>query len=68
MTLYALGTKDGVFAIWRSEDKGQSWVRLNDAKHEYNRMFRCIAGDKNVFGRVYVGIDGRGIVYGTPEK
>ncbi len=68
MTLYALGTKDGAFAIWQSVDSGQSWVRLNDGEHEYSRMFRCIAGDKNVFGRVYVGIDGRGIIYGEPKK
>jgi photosystem II stability/assembly factor-like uncharacterized protein len=68
LTLYALGTKDGAFAIWQSVNQGQSWVRLNDAKHEYDRMFRCIAGDKNIFGRVYVGIDGRGAVYGEPKK
>ena len=67
LTLYALGTKEGTFAIWQSVDMGKSWVRLNDAKHEYSRMFRCIAADKNVFGRVYIGIDGRGIVYGEPK-
>ena len=68
MTLYAIGDKDGVSAIWRSEDNGQSWVRVNDARHEYGRVWRCIAADKNVFGRVYVGTDGRGIVYGEPEQ
>jgi xyloglucan-specific exo-beta-1,4-glucanase len=68
LTLYAIGDKDGVSAIWRSEDNGQSWLRLNDARHEYSRVWRCIAGDKNVFGRVYVGTDGRGIVYGEPRK
>ena len=67
-TLYAIGTKDGVSAIWRSEDEGQSWLRLRDARHEYSRVWRCIAADKNIFGRVYVGTDGRGIVYGEPEK
>jgi hypothetical protein len=67
MTLYAIGDKDGVSAIWRSEDVGKSWVRLNDEYHEYSRVWRCIAADKNVFGRVYVGTDGRGIVYGEPR-
>jgi photosystem II stability/assembly factor-like uncharacterized protein len=67
MALYAIGAKDGVSAIWRSEDNGRSWVRVNDARHEYSRVLRCIAADKNVFGRVYVGTDGRGIVYGEPR-
>ena len=68
MTLFAIGSKDGVTAIWRSTDSGQSWVRVNDAAHEYNRALRCIAADKNVFGRVYVGTDGRGIIYGEPRQ
>jgi xyloglucan-specific exo-beta-1,4-glucanase len=28
--------------------------------------FRVIAGDPRVFGRVYVGTDGRGVFYGEP--
>jgi len=68
LALYAIGTRDGNAAIWRSTDNGASWTRVNDAHHEYNRAFRCIAADKNVFGRVYVGTDGRGIVYGEPAK
>ena len=68
MTLYAIGTKDDVSAIWRSEDGGQAWTRVNDARHEYDRVWRSIAADKNIFGRVYVGTDGRGIVYGEPAQ
>jgi len=65
--LFAIGTQDGVRAIWRSDDAGRSWLRVNDARHEYGRTFRCIAGDPRVFGRVYVGTDGRGILYGEPR-
>jgi xyloglucan-specific exo-beta-1,4-glucanase len=65
--LYALGVKAGTYAIWRSDDEGASWIRINDRRHEYGRRFRCIAGDPRVFGRVYVGTDGRGIVYGEPQ-
>ena len=66
--LYALGTKSGRFAIWRSSDEGASWLRINDARHQYGQRFRCIAGDPRVFGRVYVGTDGRGIVYGRRRR
>jgi xyloglucan-specific exo-beta-1,4-glucanase len=41
-----------------------TWLRLNDDQHEYGRRYRVIAGDPRIFGRVYVGTDGRGIVYG----
>ncbi|PLR25049.1 hypothetical protein SGCZBJ_12485 [Caulobacter zeae] len=65
--LFAIGRKDGVRAIWRSDDEGKSWVRVNDGRHEYGRRFRCLAADMRVYGRVYVGTDGRGIVYGEPS-
>lgn len=66
--LFAIGSMGNLRAIWRSDDRGATWLRVNDARHEYGRAFRCIAGDPRVFGRVYVGTDGRGIVYGQPAK
>lgn len=67
-TLYAIGTRDEMRAIWRSDDEGMTWLRLNDDRHEYGRRYRVIAGDAQVFGRVYVGTDGRGILVGEIER
>jgi hypothetical protein len=64
--LFAIGQRGDLRAIWRSDDEGHRWLRINDARHEYGRRFRCIAGDPRVFGRVYVGTDGRGILYADP--
>lgn len=64
--LFAIGRRGELRAVWRSDDGGRAWIRVNDAAHEYGRRFRCIAGDPRVFGRVYVGTDGRGILYGEP--
>ena len=64
--LFAIGTQGEVRGVFRSDDKGRSWIRVNDARHEYGRRFRAIAGDPRVFGRVYVATDGRGVVYGEP--
>jgi len=68
MALYAIAAKGAETAIWQSLNNGESWTRINDTHHEYFRAFRRIAADKNVFGRVYVATDGRGIVMGDPSK
>jgi photosystem II stability/assembly factor-like uncharacterized protein len=66
--MYCLGTLDGVKAVWRSDDRGASWIRINDDQHQWGTRFRSIAADRRIFGRVYVGTDGRGILYGTPDN
>jgi xyloglucan-specific exo-beta-1,4-glucanase len=67
-TFFAIGTRGALTAIWRSDDAGASWSRINDAEHEYGRRFRVVAGDPRVSGRVYVGTDGRGVFYGEPAQ
>ena len=57
----ANGSRKGVY---RSDDMAVSWVRINDDQHQWGNRFRCIAGDPRLYGRVYVGTDGRGILYG----
>lgn len=64
--LFAIGSREALKAIWRSDDASASWIRVNDAQHEYGRSFQILSGDPRVFGRVYVGAGGRGILYGTP--
>jgi photosystem II stability/assembly factor-like uncharacterized protein len=66
--LFTIAWSNQLRGVFRSDDAGRRWVRVNDDGHEYGRKFRCIAGDPRVFGRVYVGTDGRGIVYGEPAK
>ena len=65
-TLFAIGTRGSVRGIFRSDDRGSSWSRINDDQHEYGRRFRAVAGDPRIPGRVYVATDGRGILYGDP--
>lgn len=66
--LFAIGTLGNLKAIWRSDDAGHNWARINDDQHQYGTRFRCISGDPRVFGRVYIGTDGRGILYADPVK
>ncbi len=64
--VFAFGTMNGQKAIWRSDDAAKSWMRINDDQHQYGTRYRCIAADPRVFGRVYIGTDGRGVLYGAP--
>jgi hypothetical protein len=53
--------------LYRSDDEGATWVRINDAQHQWGRC-DCLAGDPRIYGRVYVGTFGRGAVYGDIAK
>jgi xyloglucan-specific exo-beta-1,4-glucanase len=61
--VFLVGTVDGVTGVFRSDDAGESWVRINDDAHQYGNMGDALAADPNVFGRVYLGTNGRGIFY-----
>ena len=68
MALYAVAQVAGVRGIFRSIDAGQTWVRINDDQHQYGRAGdTAITGDPRIFGRVYFGTNGRGIVYGDGQ-
>jgi hypothetical protein len=50
----------GVRGVFRSDDGGASWVRINDDGHQYGNAGSAISGDPRVYGRVYLGTNGRG--------
>ncbi|WP_410770781.1 X2-like carbohydrate binding domain-containing protein [Fontibacillus sp. BL9] len=64
MALYTSAKIDGVRGIFRSDDAGASWIRINDDQHQYASTNSVITGDPRIYGRVYVGTNGLGIVYG----
>jgi hypothetical protein len=61
--IYLAGKVYDLYGIFRSVDKGNSWIRINSDRNQYLGI-RALAADANVFGRVYIGTSGRGIVYG----
>ncbi len=65
--LYTSAKIDGERGIFRSDDAGRHWVRVNDDRHQYAFTGQVITGDPRVYGRVYLGTNGRGVVYGEPE-
>lgn len=65
--LYLTGqTRSGAGGVFRSDDAGQTWVRINDDAHQYGYSGQEVTGDPRIYGRVYMGTNGRGILYGDP--
>lgn len=61
------GTVGAARGFFRSDDAGRTWVRVNDDQHQYGNV-TVINGDSRVFGRLYVGTNGRGILYAEPAE
>jgi photosystem II stability/assembly factor-like uncharacterized protein len=61
--MYLVGVVGGGRGVFRSTNEGTSWVRINDGEHQYGWIGQTITGDPRVFGRVYLGTNGRGILY-----
>ncbi|WP_159944193.1 MULTISPECIES: cellulose binding domain-containing protein [unclassified Nocardiopsis] len=64
--VYTSSKIDGVRGIFRSDDAGGTWTRINDDDHQWGWTGSVVTGDPNVYGRAYIGTNGRGIVYGDP--
>ncbi|HXN32315.1 MAG TPA: xyloglucanase [Polyangiaceae bacterium] len=64
--LYLAGAANGVSGVYRSDDQAATWQRIDDPQHQYGTI-NCVTGDPRVYGRVYLGTGGRGILYGDPQ-
>ena len=61
--VFIVGHVAGVEGLFRSDDGGSRWVRISDPAHGYGEI-RTLSGDPRIYGRVYFGTGGRGILYG----
>jgi hypothetical protein len=60
--VYVVGTINGVWGVWRSDDAGANWTRINDDATRFAGI-GVMAADQNIYGRVYVSGNGRGVLY-----
>ncbi len=65
-TVFAIGRVNGRPGVFRSTDEGRNWSQINDAKTGFGTMME-IEGDPRVFGRVYLGTNGRGVLVAEPR-
>ena len=64
--LYLSGKIGGEVGLFRSEDSGKNFLRINDDDHQFGGSF-LIIGDPRVAGRVYVAGSGRGVLVGEAK-
>jgi photosystem II stability/assembly factor-like uncharacterized protein len=65
--IYLLGTINQLHARYRSDDAGQTWIRIDDDQHQFATADTpMIIGDPRIYGRVYITTGGRGVIYGDP--
>lgn len=65
--LYLMGTVGGVRGVFRSNDAGARWTRINDDRHQWGGAGQSITGDPRVYGRVFLSSNGRGILWGEEQ-
>ncbi|HUI30176.1 MAG TPA: T9SS type A sorting domain-containing protein [Candidatus Acidoferrales bacterium] len=61
--LYLWGIVNGILGIFRSDNSGATWTRINDDGHQFGYLL-YVTGDPRVYGRCYISSEGRGILYG----
>ncbi|MFI5472254.1 1,4-beta-glucanase [Streptomyces cacaoi] len=66
--VYQVGSTEAITAVYRSDDGAQTWVRINDDRHQWGWIGATIAADPRIHGRVYIATNGRGIQYGEPVR
>jgi hypothetical protein len=62
--IYAVGTGSAGYGIYRSIDSANTWTMISNPQQLYAYIV-TIVGDQQVFGRVYLATNGRGIPYGS---
>jgi hypothetical protein len=48
----------------RLDRRGRNRQRINDGAHQWSWTGKAISGDPEVYGRVYIATNGRGLIYG----
>jgi hypothetical protein len=63
-TVFAMGTYEGEYGIYRSTDEGETWVAIGKYPLGLFDKPVCAAGDWDTFGRLYLGFGGNSWIYG----
>jgi len=63
--VFLWGKVEGQEGLWRSDDSGENWVRVNSPDQQFGTL-RAIAGDMLEPDTLYLAPHGRGLMVGVP--
>ena len=66
--LYLYGKTANEDGIFRSVDLGETWEKISNAQTAVGGDPNCMEGDRQTFGTVYIGTNGRGFYVGEEKK
>jgi hypothetical protein len=66
--MYIRGWAGGENGTFRSDDGAANWVRIDDPARPINDFCQTLGASRQVYGRVYVGTNGRGIFYNMGQE
>jgi photosystem II stability/assembly factor-like uncharacterized protein len=61
-----IGTAEHQQGLFRSDDAGESFRRIDDERHRYGAL-QAMAADPLEHGTVYLAPRGRGVIMGSPR-
>ena len=68
-TLYIIGEANSEgLGIYMSQDRGETWKRINTDNEKWGNVNPRIEGDPKLFGRCYISTNGRGIIRGDKKQ
>ncbi|KRE64778.1 sugar-binding protein [Paenibacillus sp. Soil750] len=63
-TVFVYGKVDNSVGIFRSDDFGTTWVKIDVIDPAIGAEANTMEGDRQTWGRVYIGTNGTGVFYG----
>jgi hypothetical protein len=64
--VFLYGVVNGTEGLWRSDDEGLAWIRINDDAHRFGNII-ALSGDPLEYGTLYIAPHGRGVMVGRPS-
>ena len=63
--IFIAGWVNNVWGVYRSDDNAVTWVKIADYPLGSLDQITAVDGDKDVYGKVYIGFLGSGYMYGS---
>ncbi|WP_341277979.1 hypothetical protein [Paenibacillus sp. FSL H8-0537] len=64
---FLYGEVGGIKGIFRSDDRGSTWIQINSPQMQIGNEPQVMVADRQEYGKVYIGTNGRGFMAGTKD-